>query len=100
MAMPELAGFWHEDLPDRVPVRVAPASLLGDVDPWTMFGKPIELVENAPDGAPVFRLVRINATEARVVIEFSYAIEGVGGHATFEARGDDWELVDRQVAER
>lgn len=97
-----LAPFWHSNLKGRDPLRVARENVPNGAK-LTMFGNPVKLVSRATalgDKQPYFEFARITSSATKTTIEFSYPVEGVVGKTVFEKHGNDWRLVEKDVAER
>lgn len=97
-----LVPYWHRELPGRVPLRVARTDANRAVTRLTMFGSPVIWLEaeHIKAGRPIFEFTAIEATVAKVTVQFRFAAEGVVGKAVFEKRGREWLVVEKSVAER
>lgn len=99
----KLAPFWHSNLKDRDPLRVVATDVVPPGAKLSMFGNPVTLVPRATalsDKKPYFEFARVTSSATKTTIEFNYPVEGVVGKTVFEKHGDDWRLVEKEVAER
>jgi hypothetical protein len=98
-----LAQFWHSNLPGRDPLRIAKSPAVAGTPALTMFGSPVVWMERAEaekKKLPFFVFTKVESSATKTRIEFSYPIEGVGGHVVFIKRFDDWTLAEKEVFER
>lgn len=100
-----LSPFWHPDRPGRRPLRVAAAGPLAGLEAapaLSIFGEPVvfESPAAAADRRALFEFTGIESSARRVHITFRYGPEGLQGSVRYQRRGDQWLLVEKQVAER
>jgi hypothetical protein len=98
-----LSPYWHPDLPGRRPLRVAATGpLAGPEAPTTLtiFGGPVVFEPPAAGQRDLFEFTAVESSARRVHITFRYGPEGLQGSVRFQRRGNQWLLVEKQVAER
>ena len=101
--IPELQQYYHVDvLPERSPlVLVLPAGA-GPVTGLEKFGKPVVVADAPPTDpeAPFFHITEIARHGETTRVAFTYAVEGVLGHALLMPEDGGWTTLETWVAER
>ena len=95
-----LVEYFHVDLPERTPVRISAAFLHPDLSSRSL-GYPFEIVpETFNKAARVFQLTRINVESDKIVVEFIYPAEGLGGRFAMIQKDGKWVIRKRKLWEQ
>jgi hypothetical protein len=98
---PTLDRYFHADVrPERKPLVIlldgAPASALSSLQ---KFGQPVKAADPGHSG-PVLAITIGKLQAGATRVEFSYEVEGIGGHAVFAEEAGKPVLRDISVSER
>ncbi len=96
---PELTEYLHADeLPERIPLRVADRGLLPTRPAVTSHGKPVRYVEAAEEGEALV-LESFTLEAGRGAVRFRYPPEGIAGSADLEETNGVWRVSRLSITE-
>jgi hypothetical protein len=92
--------FLHPEIPGRVPLIISDHLLVPDIR-LTQFGRPVVVVRDQEvESRPCLRFKDFEFKGSRVVVTFTYGVEGVRGQFDFiQANRGTWQLVAAKVSE-
>ena len=92
--------YFHVDLPERTPIQISAVFLHPDLSSRSL-GYPFEIVpEISNEATRAFQLTRINVEPDKIVVEFIYPVEGLGGRFAMNQKDGKWEIGERTLWEQ
>jgi len=95
---PTLAGFFHPEVPGRVPVKLAMPD--SRHVPLSKFGQPVAIVPWSEEPhAAVILVEQFTGQDKEAFVRLVYPVEGVVGEFELSLQGKQWVIVKAHVRE-